>query len=66
MSTQDPVISSLSDGSIYITEREFHADPVAWCRRADNVPRVIVTSDDREHIRLVIIQQREPLDLKAN
>ena len=53
-----------TDGSVYVTEREFHENPTACARRADEAPRVVVTSEDREHIRFVIIQQREPLDLK--
>jgi hypothetical protein len=61
---QDPDTTASSDDSVYVTEREFHEDPATWSRRADEAPRVVVTSDDREHIRFVIIQQREPLDLK--
>jgi len=56
--------SAPSDGSVYVTEREFHEDPAAWSLKADEAPRVVVTSDDREHVRFVIIQQRESLDLK--
>ncbi len=68
MSTWEPhassAVSTPNDGSVYVTERQFHEDPAAWSRRADDAPRVVVTSDDGEHIRYVIIQQREPLDLK--
>jgi hypothetical protein len=67
MSTDDPrqgsVVSTPSEGSVYVKERQFHEDPAAWARRADEAPRVVVTSDDGEQIRFVIIQQREPLDL---
>ncbi|MBU8900954.1 hypothetical protein KRR26_35695 [Corallococcus sp. M34] len=68
MSTWDPnedsVDSTPNNDSVYVTEGEFHEDPATWARRADDAPRVVVTSDDGEHIRFVIIQQREPLDLK--
>jgi hypothetical protein len=68
MSTWDPregsVVPTSDDDSVYVTERQFHEDPAAWARRADDAPRVVVTSDDGEHIRFVIIQQREPLDLQ--
>jgi hypothetical protein len=68
MSTWEPhqssVVSTRNDGSVYVTEQQFHEDPAAWARRADDAPRVVVTSDDGEHIRFVIIQQREPLDLR--
>jgi hypothetical protein len=61
---QDPVVSTSDDDSVYVTERQFHEDPAAWARRADDAPRVVVTSEDGEHIRFVIIQQRDPLDLE--
>jgi hypothetical protein len=68
MSTREPrqssAVSTTDDGSVYVTERKFHEDPAAWSRRADEAPRVVVTSEDGERIRFVIIQQREPLDLK--
>lgn len=57
-------VPSLNDDSVRVTEREFLKDPAAYARRADEVPHVVVTSDDGEHVRFVIIQQREPLDLK--
>jgi hypothetical protein len=67
MSTDDPrqgsAVSTPGEGSVCVKEQQFHEDPAAWARRADEVSRVVVTSDDGEHIRFVIIQQREPLDL---
>ncbi len=57
-------VPSLNDDFVRVTEREFLKDPAACARRADEVPHVVVTSDDGEHVRFVIIQQREPLDLK--
>lgn len=49
------------DGSVYVTEEQFRADPGGWCRRADDVPSVAVVGSDGE-IRFVIVQQREPLE----
>lgn len=62
--SQDSDVSTPNDDSVYVTERKFHEDPAGWSRRADDAPRVVVTSDDGEHIRFVIIQQREPLDFE--
>ncbi len=61
---QGSVVPTPNDDSVYVTERQFLEDPAACARRADEAPRVVVKSDDGEHVRFVIIQQREPLDLK--
>ncbi|WNG13584.1 hypothetical protein [Cystobacter fuscus] len=50
------------EDSVFVKERQFRDDPEAWARRADEAPRVVVTSDDGERVSFVIIQQREPLD----
>lgn len=55
---------SPDDDSVYVTERKFLEDPAGWSRRADDAPRVVVTSDDGARVHFVIIQQREPLDIE--
>lgn len=66
MSTWDPHQgldgSTTDEGPVFVKEQQFLDDPEAWARRADEVPRVVVTSDDGECVRFVIVQQREPID----